>query len=367
MKKKICHVTSVHSRYDIRIFQKECRSLARNGYEVYLIVNDDKENEVIDGVQIISTGYFPPNRICRFLFSRGKIKKKMKGIDAEVYHFHDPDLLPLANALTRKNKKVIFDSHENVPEQIQDKEWLPKYARKMISIVYSQYEKYSLKKYTAVISVTPHIVERLKKYNKNTIMLTNFPILKNEITDRSPKRKICFAGGIDAQWNHDKILEAIVKIKDVTYVLAGSGSREYLGYLKSFKGWEDVEYHGRIPFEKVRSLYSECLLGVALNYSKQVKGQGTLGNTKLFEYMEAGLPIICTDYTLWKEIMTKNQCGIAVNPLDVPQITEAIRYFLDNPEIAMKMGENGRLAAEREYNWSTQEEKLIALYSTVLG
>ena len=367
MKKRVCHVTSVHSRYDVRIFQKECRSLAKNGYEVYLVVNDRKGDEIIDGVQIISTGYLPSGRISRFLLTKRKIKKKLGKTDAQIYHFHDPELLPLASALARKGKKVIFDSHEDVPEQIKDKEWLPRSIRKTVSSVYSLYEKHALKKYNAVISVTPHIVERLGKYNKNTIMLTNYPILGEPPADRLPERKICFAGGIEAQWNHDKIIEAMGKIKDTSYVLAGRGSREYLDYLKSFKEWENVIYLGKIPFEKVKNIYSRCMAGIALNYSRQAEGQGTLGNTKLFEYMEAGLPVICTDYTLWKEIVNKNQCGIVVSPFDSTKIAEAIQYIIDNPETAMEMGKNGRAAAEREYNWNTQEKKLLALYNAVLG
>lgn len=66
---KICHVTSAHTRYDIRIFEKECTSLAQNGYEVYLIVNDDMPDEVKNGVHIISTGYVPQNRKDRMINS----------------------------------------------------------------------------------------------------------------------------------------------------------------------------------------------------------------------------------------------------------------------------------------------------------
>ncbi len=366
MKKRVCHVTSAHGRYDVRIFQKECRSLAANGYEVYLIVNDSQNNEIIDGVHIVSTKFRPSSRVRRFFFSQAKIKKKIREIDAEIYHLHDPDLLPLGNALVRKNKKVIFDSHEDVPEQIKDKEWLPRYLRKIVSGVYCWYEKYSLKKYGAVISVTPHIVKRLRKYNKETIMITNYPILEKRSIDRSPKRKICFAGGIDAQWNHDKIIEAVGQMDDIAYALAGSGSKQYLDYLKTLDGWKKVEYYGKISFAEVQSIYADSMIGIALNYTGQVRGIGTLGNTKIFEYMEARLPIICTDYILWKEIVDKNRCGIAINPHNISGIVKTIQYLLDNPEKAAEMGRNGREAVEREYNWETQVQKLLDLYNLMV-
>jgi len=133
MKVKVCHLTSAHSRYDIRIFIKECRSLAINGYDVTLIVNDDKDDEILDGVRIVSTKYKYKNRIDRFIRSRKKLLDKAIEIDASIYQLHDPDLLPIGNKLKSLGKKVIFDSHEDVPQQIKDKEWIPKILRNLIS------------------------------------------------------------------------------------------------------------------------------------------------------------------------------------------------------------------------------------------
>ena len=67
MKKKVCHITSAHKRYDVRIFFKQCKSLAKHGYDVTLLVSDEKENEEIDGVKIISIKFKPKNRIDRFI------------------------------------------------------------------------------------------------------------------------------------------------------------------------------------------------------------------------------------------------------------------------------------------------------------
>jgi len=363
MNKKVCHITSAHSRYDVRIFVKECVSLAKNGYDVTLIVNDNDPDEINEGVKIISTKFKPKNRLERFFNSKKLLLSKALEVDADIYHFHDPDLLPLGNKIKKMGKKVVFDSHEDVPMQIMDKTWIPKMLRGCIAKIYTIYEKDSLRSYDAAISVTPHVVERLLKINPNTVMVTNYPIVDFESNiSKKPNNSICFAGGISDQWCHDKIIKALEKIDDVEYILAGVGTKEYMDLLQSLPGWNKVKYVGKVPHMEVKNIYAKSIVGMALNYSNQAKGEGTLGNTKLFEFMEAGLPVICTDYRLWREIVEGNNCGICVNPNDIDEITEAIRYILNNPEKAKAMGENGREAAIEKYNWGVQEKVLLNLY-----
>ncbi len=92
---------------------------------------------------------------------------------------------------------------------------------------------------------------------------------------------------------------------------------------------------------------------------------GTIGNTQLFEYMMAGLPIICTDFRLWKQIVDKWKCGICVDLCNSDELVTALEYLRDNREEAEIMGSNGRIAVEKEYNWSTQEEELFDMYKAL--
>lgn len=349
---------------------KECISLYKNGYDVTYLVNDEKEDEFKDGVKIVSTRFKPQNRIERFLKTNKLLLEKALEINAEIYHLHDPDLLPVGNKLKKLEKKVIFDSHENVPEQIMDKTYIPYILRLLVYLIYLVYEKFSLRDYNAVISVTPHIVDRLKGINPNTYMVTNYPILKNqdsEIICRNPVRAVCFAGGISRQYHHEETINALNNISDIKYLLAGHGTKEFLAKLKGLPAWEKVEYLGVIPHSEVINIYNRSIAGLALHYSNQAKISGTLGVIKIFEYMEAGLPVICSDYRLWKEIVEGNNCGICVDPKDVKAITQAIQYILDNPKEAEIMGQNGRKAVLERYNWSSQEKMLLKLYSELLS
>lgn len=363
MRKKVCHITSVHNRYDTRIFYKECVSLAKNGYDVTLIVNDDKEDEYVENVKIVSTKFKPKNRFERIINSKNKIYKKATEVNADIYHFHDPELIPVGIKLKRKNKKVIFDAHEDTSLQIKDKQWIPKLLRNIIARLYSLYEINSAKKFDAIISVTPHIVEKFLKANKNTVMITNYPIIDIiQKVERNPSNTICFAGGISRQWNHDKILKAIEGIEGITYLIAGNGTKEYLDSLRSLSAWNKVQYKGKVPHSEVKNIYAQSIAGMALNYSNQAKKEGTLGNTKLFEYMAAELPVICSNYKLWREIIEQYDCGICVDPNNIEEIKKAIKFILNNPEKAKVMGKNGRKAVMEKYNWGTQEKILLDLY-----
>lgn len=364
--KKICHITSAHPRYDTRIFAKQCSSLAQNGYDVTLLVNDNKDSEIINDVKIESTRNNYKNRFSRIIKGNYLLYKKALQINADIYHVHDPDLLIICNKLKRLGKQVIFDSHEDVPEQIKSKNWIPRVLRKTIAYLYESFEKKSIKNYDAVITVTPHIVERLKNINNNTVMITNYPII--DLDEKFPHahcRAICFAGGITNQWNHHIILEAMSYVKNIKYILAGSGSEDYIKKLQNHKSWESVDYRGKIPFSEVKKLYLESSIGMALNYSNQARNIGTLGNTKLFEYMEAELPVICTNYELWSQIIDENKCGITVNPHDEKELASAINFMLNNPQESAEMGKRGREAVVKHYNWKTQENILLSLYSTL--
>lgn len=363
--KKVCHMTSVHNRYDIRIFKKECQSLAQNGFDTYLVVNDDIESERKSGVAIIPTGNKPKNRIERIIKSKAKMFEEAIKIDADIYHLHDPELLPIARKLKKDNKKVIFDSHEDVPGQIMGKYWIPKILRGAISKVYCKYERYVLTKLDGVISVTPHLTERLIGINKNVIEITNYPKIELiETSSNNRQRAVCFAGGITPEWMHESIINALAKIGGVKYFMCGQVSNDYLENLKTLEGWDQVDYLGRIPHDKVQEIYNQAMIGMAIaSYSDNTKGNlGTLGNTKLFEIMMAGLPVICTDFILWRKIIDDHQCGICVQPDNVEEIASAIRYLLDNPDIAKQMGKNGRRAVLEKFNWDIEEKKLIKLY-----
>lgn len=365
---KVCHVTSVHPVEDVRIFQKECVSLARAGYDIYLVQQGESYEKY--GVHIVGFGNVESSRIKRMLHTSRTAYEKALAVDADVYHLHDPELLPYGIKLKKLGKKVIFDSHEDVPADILEKHWIPGPLRKLISKLYGWYEANCFSKLDGTVGVTPTLCDRLEKASRHSVMVTNYPILENNLPEPTfLSRKIAFPGLISQIWCIDKVLEAIENIDDITLELRSRNIEEpYGSQLRQMKGWNKVNFPGRVPHHEVLNVLAECMCGVALLQECPNSGykMGTLGNTKIFEYMMIGIPVVCTDFILWKQILDEWECGICVDPQDPNQIETAIRRLLDHPEEARRMGENGRRAVAERFNWGVEEKKLLAFYEEIL-
>ena len=303
----------------------------------------------------------------------------IKSLDADVYHIHEFVLLPLVPYLYRINKKVIYDMHENFPLQYQDSIALKcgKFIGKIAGKILLEYENRKMCKAsgTIVVSTTNNALNRAKKFCGNAEMIRNFPLLEKE---RSHLRSfeeyedcwgnLCFVGGIEETWCHEFLLQGIEHINDVKYYVAGPRTPEYLSRLKKMNAWKKVVDLSVISSGEVKQLYDQSYMGIALaDYIGNLGyTEGTWGNTKLFEYMYAGLPIICTDFDIWTEIVKRGECGIAVNAHNSKEIYEAIIYLLENPKKAFEMGQRGRNLVLEQYNWSKEEPKLYKIYEQIL-
>jgi glycosyltransferase involved in cell wall biosynthesis len=363
---KVCHITSVHKSNDVRIFHKECISLAENDFEVFLVVPNTESREQ-NGVKIIGVEVKESSRIKRFLKTSKMIYKKALEINADVYHFHDPELIRFGIKLLKKGKKVIYDVHEDVPRQILEKYWIPSFFRRLIASVFEKYENRAAKKMSYVITATPFIRDRFLKYNNNTNDIKNYPILQNynKVEWSDKKNLICYIGGIFKIRGIEEILKSLDNTQ-MGLSLAGLFSPPSLKKeLENLKSWKKVIYHGFLGREEINNILSEAKIGIVtlhptVNYIDALP-------VKLFEYMSAGIPVIASNFPLWKEIIEGNNCGICVNPLDVNEISEAINYLTENEDIAREMGLNGRKAVEEKYNWATEEKKLMIIYKKIGG
>ena len=367
MPARVCHITSVHPANDVRILYKECHSLAQH-YDTYLLAPNVNDS-LSEGVHIVGVP-LSTHRLQRQL-QLGRVMRKALEVDADIYHLHDPELMSVGLRIRRQGKRVIFDSHEDVPMQLLTKEYLPRWSRKPLSSLYAQWERHCLSRYDALITVTPSILERLRRINPNSVMVTNYPryqVLPHSY-GRGGQQYVCFAGEIAERYMHHVVLESL-RLTTANYLLAGRVFVDaYFQQLQRSDLWSRVEYLGVLPPYEVGSLYQRADVGlVLLDYSPNVGyHKGTLGVLKMFEYMMAGLPVVATDFELWKEVVEGHQCGICVNPHDPQAVAAAVNHILSHPDIAQQMGNNGRKAVETLYNWATQEPVLLGLYEQVLG
>ena len=366
---KVCHMTSVHSSDDTRIFHKMCVSLAKAGYETHLVAPG--ESFSADGVSVNGVGPRPASRLKRMFSFAGTVYKKALAIDADIYHFHDPELIPYGLKLKRSGKIVIYDSHEDYTQTIRESTWIPAPLRGIIARIYSVRERQACVRLDAVVGVVPQLIQRFEKHGAlNTVMITNYPVADKSIPlpPRNRNRKLCFAGGVVPKWLHENIISTLSAC-DARYDLAGPAADAYLQKLQSLDGWGRVNYYGHLPHKEVPSFLRGCAAGLAVHdyIGSLFDRMGVVGVTKLFEYMLNGLPVICTDFSVWKDVVESDNCGLCVNPNDTQAIENAIRYLLDHPDEADVMGQNGRKAVLEKYNWDTQAAVLIELYETLLS
>lgn len=361
--KSICQITTVHPRYDVRIFQKICTSLASE-YQVNLIVADGEGNEVINNITIYDVGLRNVSRVKRIFITSYKAYKKAIGLKCEVYHFHDPEFLFCALKLARKGMKVIYDVHEDVPKQILSKVYLNPLTKMVFSRLILLIENFISARLFAVISVTSTINERFRKINFNSLVINNYPdILHGGAIAYNLRNGICYIGIISRIRGIREIIK-LLDLLDVTLHLVGEfESEDFKTEIINNQNWNKVVYYGLLPYCKTIEIIRKSKIGMVtlLPEPNHIHSQPL----KMFEYMSASLPVIASDFPVWKDIIEVNNCGICVNPLDQDAISGAISYLLRNPGIAESMGKNGEKAVREKYNWNSEKVRLSEFYRSV--
>ncbi|WP_167859292.1 glycosyltransferase [Paenibacillus cymbidii] len=360
---KICHLTSVHHYPDPRIFFKQCRSLAAFGHEVHLVTTGAEDGER-DGVRVHGVAAAKGGRLSRFTGTMRRVYREAIRIDADAYHFHDPELIPVGLLLKRRGKAVLYDVHEDVPRDIMLKKWIPRPIRGLVSAGVARLEAFAARRFDAIVTATPKINERFQTYNPRSVNLNNFPLLEElkftgEFSDKRDDT-ICYVGYITEIRGIFQMVEAVGKA-EARLLLGGKFSypeeRRRAGELP---GWERVEYIGWLGRDEVARTLSAASAGLVVLHPTDTFVESL--PVKLFEYMAAGIPVIASHFPLWKQIVEGSDCGICVDPLNADDIAWAIRRIVANPEEARRLGRNGREAAERRYNWEQEALKLRRLY-----
>ncbi|MFC1551241.1 glycosyltransferase family 4 protein [Candidatus Latescibacterota bacterium] len=368
----ICHMTSVHIPFDTRIFHKECKSLAAGGYEVHLVARHDKD-EIANGIHIHAI----PTRggkLKRMLLTVIDVYRAAVRIDAAVYHFHDPELIFAGLLLKLRGKKVIADVHEDYPDYIRSKEYIPTLLRLPAAWMTGIFERYSSGFFDAVIVVTPKIFDRFKLLNKNTVTVHNFPIL-DEFSggpgDTGSAQKtgtVAYIGNITRDRGVVEMIKAIGIVNEtmnVTLVIGGSfAPRSLEDEVREMPEFEFVDYRGFLPRKDVAEVLSEARAGIVVPQPFSHNKFGFMN--KLFEYMSAGIPLVASDFPQWRPIVEDSKCGLLVDSLDPGAIAAAIRTIFEHPEDAAQMGKNGKNAVKTTYNWDNEKVTLFTLYENLL-
>ena len=363
--RNIAHLTSAHPRDDTRIFLKMCSSLASNGYNVSLVVADGLGNEAKNGVNLVDVGAKSGGRLSRMTKTVWRVFLAAKSLDADIYHLHDPELIPIGLKLKKMGKTVIFDSHEDIPKQMLGKPYLNEPLRVFIAKILALYERFACKQLDAIIAATPYIRDKFLKINPNTIDINNFPMLgelEPSIKWSAKPKQVCYVGGITKIRGIREVVRAMEHVQSGARLQLGGkfSEAEVENEVKTYPGWQAIDELGFLNRIRIRSVLGSSLAGIVtlhpvINYIDALP-------VKMFEYMSAGIPVIASHFPLWQDIITNNDCGLCVDPMNPKAIAEAIDFFINNPGQAEKMGKNGYHAILTKYNWKNEEKKLVDLY-----
>lgn len=361
--------SSVHPYDDSRVLHKEAASLAKAGYEVELHAVADFTHNEVQGVQIYGV-----ERRSRFkrLYNGYELYKRALKSDADIFHFHDPELLPWGVLIGRKTgKPVIYDVHEDLPKQIYTKPWIPSKLRGVVSKVVKVVEKGLAKKLSAVVTVAEPIVGHFREKGiKRVSLIKNYPLLVPQVEKQTDDvNRILYVGGISYLRGYREMVQMMDFIPE-----SCNAELHVIGPMQFIKEEDrDVEQlkkkriylHGRIPFDDVQKWYAKGKVGLVClhpieNYLHSLP-------IKLFEYMSQGVPQVVTDIPLWKSIMETSQSGFTVDAYNPEEIAKRVTQILQDEPLYQKLSTNSRKAYEAHFNWQTEEKKLLSLYEELLS
>jgi glycosyltransferase involved in cell wall biosynthesis len=371
---KVCHISTVHYAFDDRIFYKQCRSLAGNGYDVTLIVEHERD-ENVDGVHIVSLP-FAKSRSHRFMLNsvRAFIKGMKSG--AGLIHFHDPELILIGLLFRLFGRKVIYDVHELVYSQFEQKEWLNPVLRNTMRVTYRFFEMLAVHFFNRIILVVDDNSFRdyfTKNYPSHLAKFTyirNFCML-SMIDEAKPARLITekqvliYAGGLSRIRGIREVIQAIDQMGNPPlFLIFGKWSdTDYQMQCMKEPGWRHVKEMGYKRLEEVYPYMKVADIGIALLYP--VKNYLTSFPVKAFEYMACSLPILMSDFPFWKDTFTGG--AWFTNAQNVESIRMTLEEVLSNKESMKLKGITGREMVESRFSWEAEEQRLLACYEEVLS
>lgn len=368
-KVKVVHITTVHHPFDTRIFYRECQTLANAGYDVALIA-PWHESTTVDLVRIHA---LPPflgrtNRFTQGMINAYRAARSERG---DVYHVHDPELLGVAVLLAAAGHKVIYDAHEDLPNQLTGKYWIPNWCKPALRQLVRVVEKGGCHFMTKIIAATPTIAAKFPSNRTTTIH--NYPIVDELILENNTPygqrpANMIYVGAVGrTRGAHEMVLatqQIVERYPNIALDIIGDCRPSSLQQeIEALDGAKRVTLWGRLGRVEVRQALDNARIGLVVLHPTQSYLDSY--PIKLFEYMAAGIPVIASDFPLWREIVERAQCGLLVDPHSPAEIARAAEWILTHPIEAESMGRRGQQAAKTQYTWQSEGKRLLELYQDI--
>jgi len=368
--KKVCHLTSVHPPFDIRIFHKECKTLSQAGYQVVLIAPHDREEDV-EGVRIRALPK-AKNRFKRMTQTQLQLCKEAIRENADTFHLHDLELLPLGLFLKLHGKRIIYDVHEDYSQALLSREWIPFWLRRLVGQMVVGGEWLGGKFFDGVVAATPKIAKKFPTIKTTTVQ--NFPFLSQStenlgIPYQQREKIVAYVGVVSPLRGAKEMVEAMALLPHrlgARLRIAGIFNPVALEVeARKLPGWDRIDFLGWQRHQEAMAMLGEARMGLVVFHPDPNHTEAQ--PNKLFEYMSAGIPVIASDFLLWRRVVEEIQCGLLVDPLNPKAIANAAQWLLEHPAEAEEMGKRGQKAIREHYNWDVEARKLLKFYERIMG
>lgn len=375
--RRVTILSSVHLALDNRVFYREARTLAAAGYDVTLIAIHDRD-ETRDGVRIQALPHVPR-------WQRPRLWRRLLAAavatDADIYHFHDPELLLISPLLRqRTGKPTIYDIHEVYPEFIEVKEYIPRALRGPIAKTMRVVEPALARRESGLIFADDQIAARFVNPNQPQITLPNFPDLAllagtdayKHGEERPPT--VLYLGGLERNRGSDLMLDAfaqvLAQLPGARLLIVGHFAppelEQEVRQRAAILGIDHaLTITGRVPFASVPGYLAQASVGWV---PWQAVDKNALNvPTKLFEYMAAGLPVVAGDLASIRPYVVEGRNGLLVPPADAAAHAAALLTLLRDPAKAQAMGRHGNTLVRTTFNWQAVAPRLLELYDRLLA
>ena len=364
---RVAHVSSAHPASDPRIHLREAASLSAAGYDVTVIAVHSDTELPETGVRVTELPVRP--RLQRATI--GSLMAVWAAIKsrAAIVHLHDPELSWAVVPLRLVGKAVIFDAHEDLPVQMLEKHYLRRGTRGL-ALLASWLVVKMAGRANHVIAATEAISRRFPE--RKVSVVRNYPRIRLNDAEAVPvldrPRHVGYIGALSALRGALEMVDAFGATsfpENWDVVLAGSMSPDsLLTELVGRPGWARVNYKGVLSPDEARDLLNECRVGLVLFQRSRAHVDAL--PTKMFEYLAAGLPIIASDFPLWRSIIEPLDCGTLVDETSPDAIAAAVSRYASDPDLLARHGANALKAAHGELNWATQEPNLLSAYAGIV-
>lgn len=378
--KKYCYFSSMRRNPLEVIMYRQGRSLLADGFEVYDVVSDDYKPEDIQGIKVIPSGCNSYGLLTRLFVAPFMSYRKLIEMDADVYHTFSVDFLLICLLLKLKGKKVIFEMREDHPYSLYWKTNVPRWLLRPVVWLMSKWMGVVLRRVDAVMTLTYEEETYLKSWGispEKIHLWGNFPEVRKDyslpLEDYLQRdNRVLYFGLIYSYSRQEVFLKALKGLPNVKYMVAGRfmGNEldTYRNKIINMPEWKEVEFIEGFKHEELEGfMKSSTISNVLRDFSAYpMEKSGSFGIIKIFESMEAALPIICSDMPIYRDIMKEYKCGILVDPLNEQQIHEAIQYLVTHKEEAWRMGQEGRRAVIEKYSWDALSKRYLKIVNEII-